>query len=71
MVNYYQPLRPQKKPAAWWVWCLAILIIGGLAWSLSYVSKKLENRQARLQYWQDQEDPDIGDAVATHQCQSS
>ncbi|MFA7119261.1 MAG: endolytic transglycosylase MltG [Sphaerochaetaceae bacterium] len=54
MVNYYQPLRPQKKPAAWWVWCLAILIIGGLAWSLSYVSKKLENRQARLQYWQDQ-----------------
>lgn len=54
MVNYYQPLRPKKKPATWWIWCLAILMIGGLTWSLSYVSKKLENRQARLQYWQDQ-----------------
>lgn len=55
MVNYYyQPLKPQKKPSTWWVWCLAILMIGGLSWSLAYVSNKLEARQARRQYWQDQ-----------------
>lgn len=55
MVNhYYQPLKPQKRPSTWWVWCLAILMIGGLSWSLAYVSNKLEARQARRQYWQDQ-----------------
>ncbi|MDD3689903.1 MAG: endolytic transglycosylase MltG [Synergistaceae bacterium] len=33
---------------------MAILMIGGLSWSLAYVSNKLEARQARRQYWQDQ-----------------
>ena len=48
--NY--PLKQRRS--TWWVWLLAFIFFGGLFFGLRYISQRLEARQARLKYWQQQ-----------------
>jgi len=55
MLSGYQTnYRPKQHQSNWWIWVLALLIFGGLFFGLRYISQRLENRRARLAYWQEQ-----------------
>ena len=54
MPTYYHNYSPQKKSAAWLIWLVSIIIFSGLFGGLYYITKKLENRRARINYWQEQ-----------------
>ncbi|HPX64395.1 MAG TPA: hypothetical protein PLA53_03120, partial [bacterium] len=54
MSTYYNNYPPQKKSTVYLVWLVSIIIFGGIFSGLYYITKKLENRRARINYWQEQ-----------------